>query len=273
MANGTTDTGDLIRKLSRRQWRVSFAVVFLALGLLLTGWLLIANNGEDAENINLAGRQRMLSQRMTMYLALQQREPDAEKQRQYRVMAATAATEFEQAHARLAAIAGTHDADSAIRSLYFGPAGNVDAESRRYLFRVREAIEAAVQGKPGDARKTEAIVAAAGSSLIRELDAVTALHQHADEQKEALMIRLLLISTLLMVSLVAFGMFRVFRPLIRRLAGDVAARDRAESDRKESEERFKAFSESSSDWFWQTDAQHRFNWTLDGRNVQAPLPL
>ncbi|MDO8787120.1 MAG: PAS domain S-box protein [Sulfuritalea sp.] len=273
MANGTTDTGDLIRRLSRRQWRVSFAVVIVALGLLLAGWRLIANNEEDAESINLAGRQRMLSQRMTMYLVLQQRGTDPARQRQYRVMAAAAANEFEQAHTRLAARAGKLDPDSAIRSLYFGPAGNIDAESRRYLSQVRESIEASVPGRPGDTRRTEAIVAAAGSSLIEALDAVTALHQQADERKEALMIRLLLISTLLMVSMVAFGMFRVFRPLIRRLAGDVGARDQAQRELKESEARFKAFSESSSDWFWETDAQHRFNWTQDGRNVQAPLPL
>ncbi|MCE9569980.1 MAG: type IV pili methyl-accepting chemotaxis transducer N-terminal domain-containing protein, partial [Rhodocyclales bacterium] len=76
----TRDTGSLIRKLSRRQWKASLAVVALTLVSLVLGWALIANNEQAAEIINLAGRQRMLSQRMAMYLALQAHEADRYRQ-------------------------------------------------------------------------------------------------------------------------------------------------------------------------------------------------
>ncbi|MCX7148506.1 MAG: PAS domain S-box protein [Rhodocyclales bacterium] len=273
MDNVTRVTGDLIRKFSRRQWRVSLAVVVLALGSLFLHWRIIANNAEDAEFINIAGRQRMLSQRMALYLVLHDSEPDKDRQRGYREIASTAATEFEQAHARLAASAGKLGPDSPIHAMYFGPAGNVDAESHRYLALVRTAVEASTLARPTDQGRTAAILVAADVGLLDGLHQIAKLHQQDHEQKEAGILRLLLILALLIVGAMAFGMFRVFRPLIHRLANDVAARDRAENDLKESAERFKAFSESSSDWFWETDAQHRFTWTQDGKYVQAPIPL
>jgi PAS domain S-box-containing protein len=84
-------------------------------------------------------------------------------------------------------------------------------------------------------------------------------------------LRLLQVSTLLIVGLLMFGLLGVFRPIVIRLAKDVAIRDRAEGELRASEERFKAFSESSSDWFWQTDAQHRFSWFHDGRKSKSPF--
>jgi len=273
MVNGTTDTGDLIRKLSRRQRMVLFAIATLAVSSLVFGWWVIAKDRQHDELINLAGRQRMLSQRMALHLVLQQKEPDQARQRQFRDQVNAAAAEFDQAHARLAATAAKLDANAPIHSVYFGPVGNVDADSRHYLALVRAAAEAAVPTRPDDAAGTAKILDVAGSHLLGQLDEATAIFQRDAEQTMTILLRLLMVTTLLMVSMVAFGMFRVFRPLIRRLAGDVAARDQAQRELRESEERFKAFSESSSDWFWQTDAQHRFNWTQDGRNVQAPLPL
>jgi len=273
MASGTTDTSHLIRTLSRRQWMVVLAIVALDLGSLFLAWRLIANNDEAAELINLAGRQRMLSQRMALHLVLQQHEPNQDRQHHYRNVAGAAAGEFEQAHGRLAATTAKLGLDSPIYALYFGPDGSVDAESRRYLSLVRAAIEIPVPTQTGEARRTAAIISAAGDRLIKELDEATMLYQRGAEQKLTLILRLLQVSTLLIVVLVAFDRLKVFQPTLRRLAENIAARDQAQHEQKESEERFKAFSESSSDWFWQTDAQHRFSWTQDGKTVQTPLPL
>jgi PAS domain S-box-containing protein len=273
MGSGTTDTSDLIRKLSRRQWMVVLAIVALDLGSLFLAWRLIANNDEAAELINLAGRQRMLSQRMALHLTLQQREPEPDRQRHYRDMAGAAAGEFERAHERLAATTAKLGLDSPIYALYFGPTGSVDAESRRYLSLIRTAIDTSVPTQTGDARRTAVTIAAAGDSLIKELDEATMLYQRGAEQKLALILLLLQISTLLIVVMVAFDRFRVFQPTIRRLTENLAAYDQAQHELRESEARFKAFSGCSSDWFWETDAQHRFSWTQGSETVQTPLPL
>jgi PAS domain S-box-containing protein len=273
MDSVATDTSKLIRKLSRRQWAVSLAVVILALGSLFLGWRGITNDQQTAEIINLAGRQRMLSQRMAMYLVLDQRETDQERKREYRNQASSAANDFDQAHARLVATARTLGTDSPIHSMYFGPTGSLDAESRRYLSLVRADIEASALGTTSANRKTATIVASAGDTLIKELHQVTALYQLDAERRVGLLLRLLQTSTLLVVGLVALGMFRVFRPVIRRLGEDVIARDQAQRELKDSEERFKAFSESSSDWFWETDTQHRFRSIKSGNNVPTPFPL
>jgi PAS domain S-box-containing protein len=239
MASGTIDTGELIRRLGRRQWAVLLAVAALALGALFLDWRLIANNEQAAENVNLAGRQRMLSQRMAMYLVLQGQESDGARRRQYRELSGTAAAEFEQSHERLLGKARMLGADSTIYSLYFGPQRSLDAESRRYLALVREYIAASAIAKPGETENISAILDAAGNGLIAGLDQVTRLYQRDAEEKVRLMLRLLLVSTLLIVALLAVAMFHVFRPVIRRLADDVAARDRAERElmRRERRER------------------------------------
>ena len=271
MERTASDTGQLIRKLSRRQWMVSLAVVALALSSLFLGWRGITADEQTAEIINLAGRQRMLSQRMAMYLVLHQRETDQGRQHQYRGLASAAASEFDQAHGRLVAIARTLGADSPIFAVYFGPARKLDAESRHYLSLVRAAVEDLAPGKPADDGNTDKIIAAAGNSLIKDLHEVTVLFQRDAERRVELLLRLLQVSTLLIVALVAVGMFRVFRPVIRRLSDDVAARDAAQRALQDSEECFRAFSEASSDWFWETDAQHRFSWIQDGQTVKIPL--
>ena len=235
MSNGATDTSDLIRTLSVRQRMVSLAVVILALVSLALGWQLIAQDGGSNEFINLAGRQRMLSQRMALYLTLGQRATDAEMQKQYRANATAVAAEFDQAHARLASAVAKLGAGSPIHSLYFGPAGNVDAESRLYLSRVRESIDAAALAQPVDERIRASILAAADGSLLKQLDQATALYQRDGEERLALILRLLQVTTLLTVGLLAFGVTGVFRPIIGRLTSDVAARDQAERELKESQ--------------------------------------
>ena len=272
MDSGSTQTSDLIRTLSRRQWAISLAVVVLTLGSLILGWQGIDNNEQTAEMINLAGRQRMLSQRMAMFLVLHEREPEVAAQSQYRDMARAAAVEFNQAHARLAANAAKLGPGTPIHALYFGPTGSADAESKHYLGLVRSAVEALTLGKPADARATAVIVSEAANGLIRQLHEITALYQRDAEERVALMLHLMQIAALMIVSLIAFGLFRVFRPVIRHLASDVAGRDAAQRALQDSEERFRAFSESSSDWFWETDAQHRFCWIQDGHTIKIPLP-
>ena len=271
MDSEASHTGELIRRLSRRQWTIALAVAALTLGSLCIGWMDFAEDEEAFEIINLAGRQRMLSQRIAMSLLLAQRESAADRQRGYREMAAAAAGEFERAHARLAAITGRLDAGSPIHSAFFGPSGRADAASRAYLSEVRATLETSAAGRSDNTLQVAA-TAAAGGGLLAELDQVTALYQRDAERNDREMLYLLTGSTLLIVGLLAVAMLRVFRPMARRLAADVAARDRAQRDLKESEERFKAFSESSSDWFWETDSKHCFSWFQESTYVQNPFP-
>jgi PAS domain S-box-containing protein len=267
----TRDTGSLIRKLSRRQWKASLAVVALTLVSLVLGWALIANNEQAAEIINLAGRQRMLSQRMAMYLALQAHEADRYRQHYFLDATRAAANDFEAAHARLAASARTRGPGSAIHSLYFGPDGSVDANSRRFLAQVRVLVATSARMQATDHGGLAAVMSSADNGMIRELHEAAALFQRDAEQKIELMLRLLQLSTILIAGLVIFVRFRVFLPVARRLTDDVAVRDQVEQELRESEARFKAFSESTSDWFWQTDAEDRFAWFEDGRNSQVPI--
>ena len=264
------DTANLIRKLSIRQWMVSLAVVVLSLGALFLGWRLLANSSEAAEIINLAGRQRMLSQRIPLNLALAQDKANAATRQAHLELAAAATAEFEQAHARLATIAAGRSAQSAIHDLYYGN-GGVDAKSRAFVAAVRTQIALQSARPTGAAPTLEAIVATVDRGLLQDLQQATALFQYEAERIDTTLLRLLQFFTLLIAALVVVARYRVFEPVARRLADEVDAQDRTAREVKASEERFKAFSESLSDWFWQTDADDRFVWFQEGTGSRSPV--
>ncbi|MHA1597349.1 MAG: PAS domain S-box protein [Alphaproteobacteria bacterium] len=54
---------------------------------------------------------------------------------------------------------------------------------------------------------------------------------------------------------------------------DITERKHMESALKESEQRFRNIAESASDWFWETDKDHRFSYLSDRiREIVGPLP-
>jgi diguanylate cyclase (GGDEF)-like protein/PAS domain S-box-containing protein len=54
--------------------------------------------------------------------------------------------------------------------------------------------------------------------------------------------------------------------LVLAITRDITDRRRAETQLRESEARFRALTELSSDWYWEQDSEHRFT-RLEGRNV------
>jgi len=49
----------------------------------------------------------------------------------------------------------------------------------------------------------------------------------------------------------------------RGVGQDITERERLDEALRTSEERFRAYAEASADWFWETDAHHRFIWMSD----------
>ncbi len=52
----------------------------------------------------------------------------------------------------------------------------------------------------------------------------------------------------------------------RQLAEDLQRRQKIEARLRDSEQRFRDFGETASDWFWETDAEHRFTYISDRVN-------
>ena len=51
------------------------------------------------------------------------------------------------------------------------------------------------------------------------------------------------------------------------LRNEITERKRTEAALRASEQRFRDFAAAASDWFWETDAEHRFVWM--SANVEA----
>src|SRR5690606_4390350 len=55
-------------------------------------------------------------------------------------------------------------------------------------------------------------------------------------------------------------------------AYDISDRKRVEAALLAAEERFRQFAESASDWMWETDADHRFSYASERRQVALGQP-
>ncbi|HET6521465.1 MAG TPA: EAL domain-containing protein [Geminicoccaceae bacterium] len=58
----------------------------------------------------------------------------------------------------------------------------------------------------------------------------------------------------------------------RALLAEVAERQRVEAALRESERRFRDFAAAASDWFWETDAGHRFTWVSANAEALVGVP-
>ena len=66
--------------------------------------------------------------------------------------------------------------------------------------------------------------------------------------------------------------FRALGRNARALAAAFAEREHAERAAAESERRFRSFAESASDWFWETDAEHRFTYFSERIGAITGIP-
>ena len=61
-------------------------------------------------------------------------------------------------------------------------------------------------------------------------------------------------------------------PALQAVVSDITARKEAELALKESDARIKDFATAGSDWFWETDADHRFKSFIDGDLKKSGVP-
>jgi diguanylate cyclase (GGDEF)-like protein len=196
-----------------------YIVALLIVGTLAAGSHLLQQTAIENQQgigavINLSGRQRMLSQRISS-LAAQYRlgDPSAKPA----LIAATNA--FEANHNTLSqtylpAGATTHDAT--LHQAYFQGEHALDAEVRTYIAAARQ-VATLQPNDPAMAPLLTTLFTNSRTQLLTDLDHVVALHQEESESRIHDLRRLQRSILLIMIVTLILEAFLIFRPMVRRI--------------------------------------------------------
>ncbi|MBF0247912.1 MAG: type IV pili methyl-accepting chemotaxis transducer N-terminal domain-containing protein [Alphaproteobacteria bacterium] len=210
--------------MSLRYLLVLSTLSVLSIGAYVILDRVVADNGDSAARINIAGRQRMLSQRIPL---LAQEVAHNAVLRSARLEELHAAIDLmERSHAGL-----THGDDrmglppsvsAPLRARYFGPDDYLDREIKIFIREAR-AFAALEQSRQSAADPHLAYISQAGrNALLASLDAVVGqLQRESEERVRALQNMQLGVLLLTLGALVASALL-VFRPLVARIRRDVA---------------------------------------------------
>ena len=203
------------RKLTAAYSGALALIAAMSLGSHLTLRRVLAEHEGSATVINVAGRQRMLSQRIAGLAAERQLglPVDADLAR--------AIDQFERAHhALLVGDASLHLApatDPALRTIYFEGAQPLDGAVADFVARARR-IEALPPGDAQGRAEAATLFAEAREPILTKLNDVVGVHQAASETQLRRLDWLQTASLVVVFATLAVEALLIFRPMVRRIA-------------------------------------------------------
>lgn len=214
----------IARGLTLRYGLVLVGIALLALGSHLLLSDITEREGSSAAEINIAGRQRMLIQRIALLGMELDRLPENQLRKDIRKAYVEAVEQLEQAHRILIggdpALGIEPPASSALQSLYFGPRAHIDRDLAVFIQQARHLLSEHEERTPSRIQDHDhagefAIMAFGG--ILGDLE--TAVRQHqADSNARILRLKRLhdatLVAILVVLILAAAG---VFHPMVRRI--------------------------------------------------------
>jgi len=220
-AQGSADLErDVHRPLTRRYLLALVLIALLSVGAHAALQHLITSQRGAAAEVNLSGRQRMLSQRIALHVGLLAGSPDPAERARLRVTLTDLVDEMERAHQALASgdprsgLSGPPP--PALQALY-GPGGRLDERVTAFLANARRVLAVPDGGlAPGDERVAAAVGQARGE-LLAVLDRAVLTYQRASEERVAGLRRVA--QAVLLVTLTALVLegLLVFRPMVARV--------------------------------------------------------
>lgn len=226
--------------------RTRYVFVLAIVGALsLSSYLLLGmtlhQQDTRAAEINMAGRQRMLSQRIGLLQVRFREAEDPVEAAQSLVEVREAVELMEKHHIALtkgdAEIGISPPSSDMLKSMYFGPEMHVDQEVRDFLKLGKTFI---LSAKNNASVSTSSLRISANSSveLLSHLDRIVGQYQNENEAKVAQIQVLRHLTVIVTLGVLLFSGLLVFRPMVRRIqrnVGEMAA----------AEERFRSLTQSS----------------------------
>jgi GAF domain-containing protein len=201
-------------------------IVLLTVGSYLTVRTLIAANDGNAAQINVSGRQRMLSQRIALY-ALIYTTADTEQQRaEAEANLREAVDLFEESHQRLinggvvngfqgsSSISLPGNPSAAINDLYYQVPGLVDPQVRNYVEATRSLLEAPEEALTLENPDLQYILIQGPDRLLNSLNTVVSTHQAESDALTSLLATAELAILVIILSAIAFVGLVLLRPTL-----------------------------------------------------------
>ncbi|MFQ5816236.1 MAG: ATP-binding protein [Candidatus Hydrothermarchaeaceae archaeon] len=218
---------------------MTFGYVF-ALGLLsvlsIAAYLVLVEAIKAQEThaavVNVAGRQRMLSQRIEVFSLLLAGGEDQAELEEFRLELLDAVSLMEKSHNGL--INGDPsmnlpgDPSPRVRAMYFDPPMSLDSGVRKYLSEAKALADVPDAELAQENLHLQYVINAARDELLKDLDAVVKQYEIEAEEDNARLQRLealVLGVTLTVLLMVAWF---IFRPMVRRIQRDITERGEAE---------------------------------------------
>ncbi|MCW9034726.1 MAG: ATP-binding protein [Rhodospirillales bacterium] len=253
-----------VKGLTFRYIAVLIGLASLAVASNLVFKQFIDKQKTDAAEINIAGRQRMLSQRI-MLLGLELDRLKESRERAW-IRQEYTATIDKMARSHHALVSGNKvwgfsPPSETIKAMYFGEKFNVNARVEAYIKDAKALLTLHPPGanpRKDDHNHQSAFNNLGGTGFLTLLDDVVAQYQRESEKKLVALSHLedsALAATLLLLFLSAVG---VFAPAIKRLKAHIAQLEETQISLQKSNARFRDFTDTASDWVWEMDEELRF---------------
>ncbi|BAE50969.1 PAS domain S-box protein [Paramagnetospirillum magneticum] len=216
---------DLLAGLYRRQAAVIAALLLLTLaGYQSQDWV-VSHLSEDGALINVAGRQRMLSQRSVAFAYQMAAASAAEERSMFADLLAQSGSEMAAGHARLIGESTARGMTPEMEALYWGGTPSLDAEVLAFVSEVRAV--AATDGLGVNPLRLQRLADKSRLTLLPGLERLVVQYQDESRQNVARLRYGFSLGLYLVLAVLGLSWFGVFRPMARRLREEFSAHQAA----------------------------------------------